>query len=82
VNNDTGRFSVKRFLNEYRLHRRRNPNSLPVIRLQTGSYKSRFGSLVHKPILAIVGRIEMGTNKLPDTSIPGMLNDDLPDIMK
>ena len=67
-----------RFLGEYKLLRRRSPDALPVIRLASGTYTSRFGSLVHKPILITLRRISGGDVAPQDTSLPSLLDDKIP----
>ena len=78
-NTKTTVLGIYRFLNEYRLLRRRSPDALPVIRLASGTYKSKYGSLVHKPILIIVSRVSGGVLSPPDTSTTAaLLNDKIP----
>ena len=66
-----------KFLNEYKLLRRRCPDALPVIRLASGTYTSRFGSLVHKPVLITLRRVSGGDLAPPDTSLPRLLDDEI-----
>ena len=76
-NNPTTVNGLYRFLNEYRLLRRRSPDALPVISLASGTYKSAYGSLVHKPILIIVRRVSGGDIAPPDTSTKALLDDEI-----
>ena len=76
-NNPTTVNGLYRFLNEYRLLRRRSPDALPVIRLASGTYKSKYGSLVQKPILITLRRISGGDVAPPDTSTRALLDDEI-----
>jgi hypothetical protein len=85
----TGRGGLRRFLAEFQLFRRRNPNALQVVRLEDGTYRSKFGSTVHKPVLVVAGRVEVGNNTPPDMTVAGLIgdriidpSDDLPENMK
>jgi hypothetical protein len=74
-NNATVTNSLYRFLAEYRMLRRRNPDVLPVVKLSSGTYKSRFGTLVHRPVLVIVTRLNL--EPAPDTSTKALLDDEI-----
>ena len=70
--------SIYKFLNEYSLSRNRHPDALTVIRLRSGTYKSKYGSIVHKPVLITLRRVSGKDSTPPDTSIQAILDDKLP----
>jgi hypothetical protein len=76
--NKTGRRAVGGLLKHYDRLRRSSPGSFPVVRLKPGGYDDDQFGWVHTPTFPVVGVSPGHTAAIPDTSLKGDLNDEIP----
>jgi hypothetical protein len=74
----TGRRAVGSLLKHFDRLRRSNPGSFPVVRLKPGSYEDDRYGRVFIPTFPVVGVFPGHTAAIPDTSLKGDLNDEIP----
>ncbi len=76
----TGRRAVGNLLRHHDRVRRAHPDDCPIVRLKVGGFQhpdDRVG-WVKTPSLAVVGRRPRDSSAVPDTSLGGDLNDEIP----
>ena len=76
--NKTGRRAVGGLLRHYDRLQRSSPGSFPVVRLKPGGYDSDQFGWVPTPTFPVVGVSPGHTAAVPDTSLKGDLNDEIP----
>jgi hypothetical protein len=76
----TGRRAVGNLLRHYDRMQRTEPGAQPVVRLRPGGFNHKDGRIgwVPTPAFAIIGTAATHTAAIPDTSIKGQLNDEIP----
>jgi hypothetical protein len=80
----TGRRAVANLLRSYDRLRKTKPNTVPVVRLKSGGFNHKDTRIgwVSTPTFVVMTAAPEDEAAAPDTSIRGILNDDLPDNMK
>jgi hypothetical protein len=82
--NRTGRRAIGNLLRHYDRLRRKDDDHYPVVRLKVSGYNhpdERVG-WVHTPVFAVVGKVPKASAAIPDTSLSGDMNDEIPDFSK
>lgn len=74
----TGRNGVGRLLKHYNRMLRTDAGSYPAVRLRPSGYESKKFGWVPTPSFQIVGRVPKNSAAVPDTSIEGDLDDEIP----
>jgi hypothetical protein len=74
----TGRRAVGGLLRHYDRLQHSSPGSFPVVRLKPGGYDDDRYGWVHTPTFPVVGVSPGHTAAIPDTSLKGDLNDEIP----
>jgi hypothetical protein len=80
----TGRRAIGNLLRHYDRLRRKDDDHYPVVRLKVSGYnhKDERVGWVHTPVFAVVGKVPKASAAIPDTSLSGDMNDEIPDFSK
>jgi hypothetical protein len=80
----TGRRAIGNLLRYYDRLRRKDDDHYPVVRLKVSGYnhKDERVGWVHTPVFAVVGKAPKASAAIPNTSLSGDMNDEIPDFSK
>jgi hypothetical protein len=80
----TGRRAIGNLLRHYDRMRKKDDDHYPVVRLKVSGYnhKDERVGWVHTPVFAVVGKAPKASAAIPDTSLSGDMNDEIPDFSK
>ena len=80
TSSQTGRRAVGNLLRHYDRMRHKDPNAYPVVRLKPSGFEHKDERVgwVSVPAFAVMSRIAKNSAAVPDTSIDGRLNDEIP----